>query len=55
MTEKVNPSASPAPRLLPQALVIGVGVAIIVSGAWSLYMTDAPYHPAGEITIVSAD
>ena len=32
-------------RGISQAIVVAVILAIITGGVWSLYMTDAPYHP----------
>ena len=32
-------------RGLSQAIFIAVGLAIILSGLWFLYQSNAPYHP----------
>jgi hypothetical protein len=32
-------------RVAGQVVILTVTLAIIAAGLWSLYMTDAPYHP----------
>ncbi len=47
---KVNNTGMPAPkpmdgRGVSQLIFVAVTLAITMSGIWSLYMADAPYHP----------
>lgn len=45
-------------RGFSQFLFIAIGLAIIISGLWSLYMDEAPYHPEvsqGGATLLSND
>lgn len=55
MTYKVNPSPTPQPSFLSQVVFMMVGLSIIVGGSWSLYMSDAPYHPVEEAALVLTD
>lgn len=45
MTDKVHGSPHASARILAQVLFFTVAFTIIIDGLWSLYMSDAPYHP----------
>lgn len=53
MTDKVNVSPSASANVMAQVLFFTVAFGIIIGGLWSLYMSDAPYHP--EIVAVGGE
>ncbi len=55
MTYKVDPSPTPAASVFSQVMFVTVGLAIIVGGSWSLYMSDAPYHPVEDTVYAIPD
>jgi len=58
MTYSVNDGPTPTASFLSQALFVLAGLAIIAGGIWTLYMSNAPYHPevgmtGGEVFLAS--
>ncbi len=45
MTDKVDGSPPAFSSILAHVLFFTIALTIIFGGLWSLYMSDAPYHP----------
>ena len=50
VTASEMPKDTYAQRGVSQAVFVFVGLGIILGGLWYLYMGDAPYHPADEVS-----